>query len=61
MKFEVHKKKFSLLAGLHTLSKLFHYKTEKTTYSTTLKTFLLYFKYHLILKELPSKRVDIGR
>ena len=27
-----------LLAGLHTLSNLFHYK-KKTNYSTTLKTF----------------------
>ena len=32
-----------LLAGLHTLSNLFHYKTKKTTYSTTLKTFFTLF------------------
>ena len=45
----------SLLAGLHTLSNLFHYKKNKTTYSTTLRPFSLYFKFHLILNELSLK------
>ena len=41
------------------ISKLTHFKqtfslqNKKITYSTTLKAFSLYFKFHLILKELP--------
>ena len=43
----------TLLAGLHNLATFFTTKPKKIIeYSTTLKTFSVYFKFHLILLEL---------
>ena len=51
--FQTLTHQISLFAGLHTLSNPFHEKTKKQTYSTTLKTFSLYFKFQLNRDELP--------